>query len=349
MRYRLSLLWLVLFTGSVAQPLAGGQKDGRLDIYWIDVEGGAATLIVTPQNESVLIDTGNPGVRDPGRISQVITRIAGLQKINHLIITHYHRDHYGGAEALSGMLPIGSIYDNGKFEGMPDNPGKAYFELDCDKRVVINPGDLVPLKSADATKAAVRLQCLATRKTFIKPASVDAQRNDADEKLFPPKDRDGSDNANSVVMLLQFGPFRFFDAGDLTWNQEKRLVHPFNLAGEVDVYQVTHHGLDSSNNPIVLRALKPRVAIMNNGVTKGCTPGVFANLKAADSLQAIYQVHKNLRPDGQVNNVADAFIANHERECQGHYIKLSVSPDGSTYTISIPAHGHTRTYQTKGT
>ena len=347
MSYRLSLLLLAL-GGLMVQPLSAGQADGRLDIYWVDVEGGGATLIVTPQNESILIDTGNPGVRDPGRIAQAATRVAGLKKIDHIIVTHYHLDHYGGAEALSKMLPIGALYDNGKFAGMPDNPGKAYFELECEKRVVIHPGSIVPLKSSDDTKTAVRLQCLATRKTFIKPEAVNAQRNDDAEKLHRPKERDGSDNANSVVMLLQFGQFRFLDAGDLTWNQEKRLVHPFNLAGQVDVYQVTHHGLDSSNNPILLQSVKPRVAIMNNGVTKGCAPEVFANLNAVPSIQAIYQLHKNLRPDGKTNNTRNEFIANSERECNGHYIKLSVSPDGSSYTVSIPAHGHQRTYQTRG-
>jgi hypothetical protein len=147
-------------------------------------------------------------------------------------------------------------------------------------------------------------------------------------------------------MLLGFGSFRFFDAGDLTWNQEIRLVCPVNLVGKVDVYQVTHHGLSASNNPVVLRALRPTVAIMNNGVTKGCEPEVFANLKETSSLQAIYQVHKNERPDGRVNNVADEYIANREKECQAHYIKLSVAPTGKTFTVSIPEHGHERIYET---
>ena len=128
---------------------------------------------------------------------------------------------------------------------------------------------------------------------------------------------------------------------------KKGLVHPFNLVGEVDVYQVTHHGLDSSNNPIVLHSLKPRVAIMNNGVTKGCLPEVFANLTETESLDAIYQVHKNLRPDGATNNVPDEFIANHSKDCKGNYINLSVAPDSKSYVVSIPAHDHSRKFETK--
>src|SRR5262249_21783124 len=138
------------------------------------------------------------------------------------------------------------------------------------------------------------------------------------------KNRDGSDNANSVVLLIEYGPFRLFDAGDLTWNQETRLVCPKNLVGQVDVYQVTHHGLDASNNPLVVQSLEPRVAIMNNGTTKGGMPEVFATLKEQKSIEAIYQVHKNLRPDGATNNVADEYIANQEAACEGNAIHLSV-------------------------
>jgi hypothetical protein len=125
------------------------------------------------------------------------------------------------------------------------------------------------------------------------------------------------------------------------------IVTPTNESILIDA--VTHHGLDASNNPVVLETIKPRVAIMNNGPTKGCLPEVFANLQDTKSLQAIYQVHKNLRPDGSVNNVADEFIANHKAadECEGNVIKLSVAPDSKSYTVSIPANGHEMTYQTK--
>jgi competence protein ComEC len=128
---------------------------------------------------------------------------------------------------------------------------------------------------------------------------------------------------------------------------EKKLVCPHNLIGKVDVYQVTHHGLDASNNPLVLQTIEPRVAIMNNGTTKGCAPEVFANLQDTKSIQQVYQVHKNLRPDGSKNNVADEFIANTEKDCKGNYIRLSVAPDTKSYTVSIPANKHEKTFQTR--
>lgn len=339
------LAWSNLFSAQVF----AGRDDHRLDIYWIDVEGGAATLAVTPTGESVLIDTGNPGFRDPNRIVQLATNVAGLRQIDHLIITHYHVDHYGGAEPLSKLIPVKNVYDNGIFDGMPDNPGKAYFEFECEKRVVIHPGDQLPLRQDETSGAApVSFRCLAARKLFAEPTGKEPANHliCADART---KDRDGSDNANSIVMILEFGPFRFFDGGDLTWNQETRLVCPVNLIGEVDVYQVTHHGLDMSNNPLVIRSVKPSVAIMNNGERKGCMPEVFANLAATPSIQAVYQMHKNLRDDGATNNVPDEYVANLEsaERCAGNYIKLSVAPDGMQYTVSIPANGHQRTFATQ--
>jgi beta-lactamase superfamily II metal-dependent hydrolase len=337
---------LIIFACAASGTAFAGPKDQRLDVYWVDVEGGAATLLVTPAGETVLVDAGNPGRRDADRIVRVLTETAGLREINHLITTHYHGDHYGGASSLSKLVPVRSVYDNGTFAGMPERPAKEYFEFKCDRRVVINPGDKLELKPATDSAAKVLATCLGTRQQFI-AAPSGAAANEAICAAHKPKDRDGSDNANSVVMLFGLGDFRLFDAGDLTWNVERNLVCPVNLVGKVDVYQVTHHGLSASNNPIVLATLNPTVAVMNNGVRKGCEPEVFATLKGTKSLEAIYQVHKNLRSDGAVNNVADEFIANREEKCKGNYIKLSVAPDGKSYTISIPANGHEKTYRSR--
>ena len=333
---------------SVDRPSSASAADGgSLRLYWIDTEGGAATLIVTPAGESILIDTGNPGLRDAERIAKLATREAGLKRIDHLITTHYHTDHFGGAATLSTMIAIGHVHDNGTFDGMPDQPHKEYWDFKCDERSVIDPGETVELKQ-QAGAPEVKLLCLGTRKQFIDPQLVGAKENREIGGQHRPKDRDGSDNANSVVMLLSFGDFRFFDAGDLTWNQEVALVHPYDLVGTVDVYQVTHHGLDASNNPVVMRTLKPTVAVMNNGHTKGCAPNVVADLKETSSIKAIYQVHKNLRPDGSMINAPDEFIANHlaADKCEGHPIHLSVSADASAYTVAIPSRGHQATYRT---
>ncbi len=341
---RLQLCVIGMCIWSLCSPLWAGQHDGRLDIYWIDVEGGAATLIVSPRGEAVLIDTGYPGHRDPDRIAKVATEEAGLRHLDHVIITHYHIDHFGGAATLHATLPIKHLHDNGIFEGIVDRPDKNYLELNVQTRSVIQPGEILEMgQSNDPSAAQLTIRCLGTRRQFIDaPADTPAT---SDCAKVPPKAFDGTDNANSVVMLISFGEFDFFDAGDLTWNLEKELVCPHNRVGTVDVYQASHHGMDASNHPLLIQALEPRVAVINNGVTKGCDTGTVLTLREAPSVQAIYQVHKNLR-EGALNTHED-YIANTQKECQANFIKLSVDPSGKSYTVSIPATGHHRTFESK--
>ncbi|MCI0745943.1 MAG: MBL fold metallo-hydrolase [Verrucomicrobia subdivision 3 bacterium] len=325
-----------------------GVADRTLDIYWIDSEGGGSTLIVTPANESVLIDTGNPGGRDSGRIHRVATTVAGLSQIDHMIITHFHIDHFGGAAEIAERMPVGNVYDHGIPDGNPDNNpndtrwpllSKPYRELKAGKRHVIKPGKAIPLRQSDGA-AKLSLRCLAAKQKFD---STSGQPNPLCEDRKE-KSKDTSDNANSIVSLLEFGGFRFFDGGDLTWNIEADLVCPNDRVGQVDVFQVNHHGLDVSNNPLLVRTLRPHVVVMNNGPRKGAGPETCATIKSIDSIKAWYQVHRNVTQAD--NNPPDEFIANGPEKCDGNYIKLSVDKSGKSYTVSIPANGHSRTYQT---
>jgi hypothetical protein len=243
------------------------------------------------------------------------------------------------------MLPIRHLHDNGLFDGLVERPDKSYLELKAAKRSAISPGEEISLAAVEGPDVApLSLRCIGARQHYIDPPSGAAPTPGCAE--FKPKPVDTTDNANSVVLLLSFGAFRFFDAGDLTWNLEKELVCPANRVGKVDVYQVTHHGLDASNCPLLIRTLAPTVAVFNNGTTKGCEPNTFATLKETPSVQAIYQVHRNLRSDGSANTANDQ-IANSGKDCQASFIKLSVDPSGATYTVQVPSTGHERTFRTR--
>ena len=322
---------------------------GTLDIYFIDVEGGAATLIVTPGGESLLIDTGFPGDRDAGRIAHVALEIAGLKQIDHCVVTHWHRDHVGGVPALAKLIPIKNYYDHGLPQTIASDMQaefiEAYKQTTSGASVTLKPGNEIRMARSTKLLPPLSLRVMTAGGVVLGEQSAAPQVRPCGEK-FEPKAEDTSDNVNSVAILLTFGHFKFFDGGDLTWNIENRLACPKNIVGPVDVYQVDHHGIDLSNNPVFVGALDPRVAVIDSGPRKGAEAKTFATLKQLPLIEAIYQLHRNLRTSDRDNTMA-GYIANEEEACQGNFIKLSVEPNGRSYTVSIPAKQISRRYRTR--
>lgn len=326
--------------------LLADEKNGRLDIYFIDVEGGAATLFVTPAGESLLIDSGYPDNqgRDRDRILHVLREVAGRKHLDHAAVSHWHLDHYGNHAALAAMIPIHNFYDRGIPESLGEDKAfgdrvALYRAASQNKSKALGVGSQIPLKSGD-TKLGLK----------IITASGEVLPNDGAPNPFAsehkPMAEDKSDNAKSLSFLVEFGPFRFLCCGDLTWNTEAKLMTPNNPVGQIDLFMVTHHGLAQSNNPALVLALDPRVAVMCNGPKKGAAKSTQETLRRVKSLQALFQLHRNvgLKPEEQT---PAEFIANDQEKCDGVYVKASVAADGKSYTVQIGSKGKAHEYKTR--
>jgi competence protein ComEC len=337
-------LCLLCLTFLIAQA-AASEQDGRLDLYFIDVEGGAATLIVTPAGESLLIDSGYPdyGGRDRDRILKVIREVAKLDRLDHALVTHWHLDHYGNHAALADQIKIGTFWDRGMPDTLQEDAkyverAALYRAASQNQSKTLKAGDTLPLKSG-STPLAVK----------VVTASGEVIPNDGPANPFAdrhvPQADDPTDNAMSVSTLWSFGKFRFLCCGDLTWNIEAKLVTPKNPIGQVDLFMVTHHGLPVSNNPALVLAVDPRVAVICNGPTKGAHANTLATLKQVKGLEAWYQLHRNVKLADE-DQAPAAFIANavETAQCTGVWVKASVAPDGNRYTVQIGPEGTVREY-----
>jgi beta-lactamase superfamily II metal-dependent hydrolase len=332
-----SVVLLIAACGIVAaQPRAG-----ELRIYVVDVEGGNATLFVAPSGESVLIDTGNGGAaasRDAGRIVAAVTD-AGLTQIDHLITTHWHGDHFGGLSEVAARVPIRHYIDHGPTV-QPQPAASEFLEntyprlLSAAKHTVAQPGDRVPL-------AGVDWRIVSSGGKVLKTALPGAGRANPLCAAFKPQEPDATENAHSVGSVVTFGRFRVSHLGDLTWNKEAELMCPANPIGTVDLAIVSHHGLNVSNSEVLVHALQPRVAIMNNGTRKGGQPSTMQILYTTPRLQDLWQMHFS-ELSGQEYTVPGLFIANEvDNQPATMPIAAATQPGPGAQAAAAPVHNGT--------
>jgi len=343
------ILMLVLLgaLGSSFVPKVTAQRS-TLYIAFIDVEGGAATLIVTPAGESVLMDAGWDGFekRDALRIQQAMQQ-AGVTAIDHLVASHYHRDHYGGIPELTRLMTIRKFYDHGPQAALAEDSQfaqryGAYQAAAKGNITILKPGDTIPLKTAAGTPS-LKLVCVAANAEVIRSKSP----ANAECAGTPAPEADKSENGRSVALQLSWGGFEFLNLADLTWPISQRLVCPSNQLGEVELYQVTHHGGNINNNPVLLRSLRPTVAVMINGPQKGGHPDTIKWLREMPSSKALYQLHRNVQISTEQNTPAE-FIANlDEQPDAAMTISVSVDSTKRTFTVTNGRTKESRTYPFK--
>jgi beta-lactamase superfamily II metal-dependent hydrolase len=327
------------------------QAPGIMELYFIDTEGGQSVLIVSPANgmlgarETLLIDAGNltnPPGRDADRIVAAM-KDAGVERIDYMVISHYHGDHVGGAAAIADKVPIRRVYDPGPFaDELAGNRAagfNSYLPVRAKMHVTVpRPGMKIPVAGLD-----VNIVSSAGELTTAPVPGVRAAANPACATAKEREQDNTPNNYESIGMTIDFGKFRYLDLADLTWNQEMQLVCPRNLLGTFALYRTTRHGTDWSGSDVLVHTVRPRVAVMNNNPTKGGTPGTFQIVKSSPGLEDFWQLHYSDFVSKDVNS-PENFIANFTTGDMGNFIKVTARPDAS-FTVKNGRNGFTKDYR----
>jgi beta-lactamase superfamily II metal-dependent hydrolase len=313
-----------------ANPMFAGGAKGDLQVYFVDVEGGQASLFVTPAGQSLLIDTGWPGNagRDADRIVAA-AKLAGISKIDYVLLTHYHNDHSGGVPQLVDRIPVGTFIDHGA--NIDTKPGGATLEVweayqkvlatGKYKHIIAHPGDVIPIAGMEVT-------VISSDGNVIDHALPGGGEKNEYCKIPETKPMDRSENSHSLGVLIGFGKLKILDLGDLTWDKEMQFMCPKNLLGTVDILVVSHHGFRPSSSHALVDAIHSKVAIMNNAAAKGGNVPVVDTVRQAPGLETLWQLHYS-EEGGADHNTAAEYIANPQGSDRGNYLLLTASPNGS--------------------
>jgi len=325
----LVLALLCALSASLLTSIPPADSAKALQIYFIDVEGGQATLFVTPEGQSLLIDTGWPGNknRDADRIVAA-AHDAGISKIDFVLITHFHDDHVGGAPQLAASIPVGTFIDHGENRETADDithkrwlAYKTLLGSGKFRHITAKPGDVLPVKG-------IRVEVISSDGALLEKALPGAgQPNPAcANSAHPPADK--TENPRSLGTLITFGKLRILDLGDLTADKEHQLMCPLNKIGHVDIYIASHHGFNQSGSAVLVHAIAPHIAIVDNGATKGGSPSALDIIKSSPNLETLWQLHFS-EEAGPAHNTAPQFIANPSGPDAANYLKLTVTSDAN--------------------
>lgn len=336
---------------ALATAMTAPASAKTLDIYFIDVEGGQATLIVTPAGESLLVDTGFPSdgtfdsvAGDPGKARDAhriaaAAAAAGIKRIDFLLITHFHADHDGGAVELAKLLPIRAFIDHGAPTPAVESVAGSLRAFEAYAKVRATGRHLEPAAGARLPLEGVEAIVVSAKGSTIAKPLAGAGRTTNACQPTPPEAQEVAENPRSTGFHLRFGRFRFLDLGDLTGDPLHALACPVSRVGPVDVYLVAHHGGPDAGDPATFEAFAPRVAVFNNGARKGGAPETLAAASAVSGMD-VWQLHR--RDDAGAANTADERIANLD-DSAAHWIKVSASEDGS-FTLTNGRTGQTKAY-----
>jgi beta-lactamase superfamily II metal-dependent hydrolase len=345
----LSLLLAMLLgfaSGSISAAQSTSEGHGKLQIFFVDVEGGQSTLFVTPDGHSLLIDTGwaNFNNRDASRIAAAAKQ-AGVTRLDYVLITHYHGDHVGGVMQLAAQMPIGTFFDHGPNREVAPVRGSQSTQTNYEtyqklldtgkfKHVVLHAGEKLPVKGLDATVVAADGTVISDPLPGASATNLTCGDADKDPEGF--EDPDMSENGRAVAIVIKFGRVRILDQGDLTWDRERMLMCPVNKLGHINLYVVGNHGMAGATSPALVYGIAPQVAIMDNGSTKGATIPALDLIRNAPNKPVLWQLHYAVQA-GDEHNTEAPLIANLEAPVgrgptqvpdKGYMLKVTVNRDG---------------------
>jgi competence protein ComEC len=331
-------LWTCALLAASAISLPAAKN---LEVYFIDVEGGQSTLFVSPSGETMLMDVGYGGFnhRDPERIA-AIAKLAGVKKIDYLVISHFHADHVGGLYDVAQKFPIHTFVDHG-VNTETDKDSIVRFNMyssfrDKGTHILAKPGDTIPIKGLDVKVLA------GGGVTLTAPLPGAGQPNPECSTYKNDPDEETGENQQSLGLLITYGNFRILDLGDLTSGREHELVCPVNKIGTVDVFVASHHMGAAANTPQLVHAIHAKVAISDNGPRKGGKPAAWQTLHDTPGLQDIWQLHYAIAA-GKDHNSPDTFLANLDEQCEGKWLRLTAEKDGS-FTVFNSRNKYEKTY-----
>jgi hypothetical protein len=246
----------------------------------------------------------------------------------------------GGVPQLMDGIKVGTFIDHGP--NMEDSEvtrtdyGAYEKAIAGHTHVVVQPGWGLPIKGIEVrvlTSAGDHITAPLPGAGVVNPYCA----------ATPAAEVDNSENARSLGVLITYGTFRMLDLGDLTKKKEVDLMCPNNPIGTVDLFVVSHHGLDQSNSKALVWAVHPRVAVMDNGARKGGSPSAWQIVHDSPGLEDLWQLHYAAESDKD-HNVAEERIANVKENCEGKYLKVSADANG-TFTVLNSRTGAEKTYK----